>query len=288
MFGKSFIFQVEKLYLSLIKCLYMKPLIACLLLVLVLFSSSCITNKDVVYLQNKGTIANDSLQIKALAQPYRVQIDDILSINVKALDEELVKIFNPTNTNAGGNIGQSEQGLYFNGFTVDLHGNIEFPILGEINVLGYTVEEIEDKVKDLLLEKYFKETAQIFVTVKLAGLRYTTLGEIGNKGTQVLYRDRVNILEAVANAGDISQTGNRKDVLIVRQYPDGQKIHHIDLTDIAAMESEFYYIQPNDIIMVKPLKRKALGAGQTATQTITTVASIFSVLVSTYFLARNL
>ncbi len=288
MFGKSFIFQVEKLYLSLIKCLYMKPLIACLLLVLVLFSSSCITNKDVVYLQNKGTIANDSLQIKALAQPYRVQIDDILSINVKALDEELVKIFNPTNTNAGGNIGQSEQGLYFNGFTVDLHGNIEFPILGEINVLGYTVEEIEDKVKDLLLEKYFKETAQIFVTVKLAGLRYTTLGEIGNKGTQVLYRERVNILEAVANAGDIAQTGDRKDVLIVRQYPDGQKIHHIDLTDIAAMESEFYYIQPNDIIMVKPLKRKALGAGQTATQTITTVASIFSVLVSTYFLARNL
>lgn len=288
MFGKSFIFQVEKLYLSLIKCLNMKPLIACLLLVLVLFSSSCITNKDVVYLQNKGTIANDSLQIKALAQPYRVQIDDILSINVKALDEELVKIFNPTNTNAGGNIGQSEQGLYFNGFTVDLHGNIEFPILGEINVLGYTVEEIEDKVKDLLLEKYFKETAQIFVTVKLAGLRYTTLGEIGNKGTQVLYRERVNILEAVANAGDIAQTGDRKDVLIVRQYPDGQKIHHIDLTDIAAMESEFYYIQPNDIIMVKPLKRKALGAGQTATQTITTVASIFSVLVSTYFLARNL
>lgn len=288
MFGKSFIFQVEKLYLSLIKCLYMKPLIACLLLVLVLFSSSCITNKDVVYLQNKGTIANDSLQIKALAQPYRVQIDDILSINVKALDEELVKIFNPTNTNVGGNIGQSEQGLYFNGFTVDLHGNIEFPILGEINVLGYTVEEIEDKVKDLLLEKYFKETAQIFVTVKLAGLRYTTLGEIGNKGTQVLYRERVNILEAVANAGDITQTGDRKDVLIVRQYPDGQKIHHIDLTDIAAMESEFYYIQPNDIIMVKPLKRKALGAGQTATQTITTVASIFSVLVSTYFLARNL
>lgn len=266
----------------------MKPLIACILLVLGVFSTSCITNKDVVYLQNKGTVANDSLQIKALAQPYRVQIDDILSINVKALDEELVQIFNPTTTNNTGNIGQSEQGLYFNGFTVDLHGNIEFPILGEINVLGYTVEEIEDRVKALLLEKYFKETAQIFVTVKLAGLRYTTLGEIDNKGTQVLYRERVNILEAIANAGDITQTGDRKDVLIVRQYPDGQKIHHIDLTDIAAMKSEYYYIQPNDIIMVKPLKRKALGAGQTATQTITTVASIFSVLVSTYFLAKNL
>ena len=76
--------------------------------------------------------------------------------------------------------------------------------------------------------------------------------------------------------------------MVVRQYPAGQKIHHIDLTDIAAMQSPYYYIQPNDIIMVKPLKRKAIGAGQTAIQNITTIASIFSVLVSTIFLTRNL
>ena len=107
----------------------------------------------------------------------------------------------------------------------------------------------------------------------MSGLKYSTLGEIENKGTQVLYQDRVNILEAIANAGDITQTGDRKDVLILRQYPQGQKIHHIDLTDMAAMKSEFYYIQPNDIIMVKPLKRKSLGGGQTATQTLTTIAS---------------
>ncbi|OEK08833.1 sugar transporter [Flavivirga aquatica] len=246
--------------------------------------SSCITNKDVVYLQDKGTKVNDSLQIQALSKPYRVQVNDVLSIDVKALDKELVEIFNPT-TSA---MGKTQQSLYFNGFTVDLHGNIEFPILGELNVLGFTVEEIEEKVKSELLLKYFKKTAQIFVTVKLAGLKYTTLGEIGSKGSNVLYQDRVNILEAIANAGDILDTGDRKDVLIVRQYPGGQKIHHIDLTNITAMKSEFYFIQPNDLIMVKPLKRKAIGAGQTATQTLTTIASIFSVLVSTYFLARNL
>lgn len=98
----------------------------------------------------------------------------------------------------------------------------------------------------------------------------------------------MNIIEALANAGDISQTGDRRDVLIIRQYPNGQKIHHIDLTSINAMSSPFYYIQPNDIILVKPLKRKAFGFGQTAIQNITTVSSIFSVLVSTYFLTRNL
>jgi polysaccharide export outer membrane protein len=239
------------------------------LLVFSLLFSSCITNKDVVYLQDKGTKIDGTAQISTLAKPYRLQVNDILSIDVKALDKELVEIFNPTSKE----IGNTPEALYFTGFTVDL---------------GYTVKEVEKKVEKLLLLKYFKETAQIFVTVKLAGLKYTTLGEISNRGTRVLYQDRVNILEAIANAGDIRDTGDRKDVLILRQYPEGQKIHHIDLTDYAALKSEFFYIKPNDIIMVKPLKRKALGAGQTAVQSITAVASIFSVLVSTFFLVRNL
>lgn len=252
------------------------------------FCTSCITNKDVVYLQDKGTVISDSLQIQALAKPYRVQINDILSVSIKSTDSELkklVEIFQPTEqAGAAGN----SQNLYFTGFTVDLHGNIEFPILDKINVLGYTTEEIEDKVMAALLEKYLKDVSKIFVTVKLAGLRYTVTGEVGGGGVLTLFQDRANIIEALANAGDISDTGDRTDVLVIRQYPNGQQIHHIDLTDVAAMKSPYYYIQPNDMILVKPLKRKALGAGQTATQTVTTIASIFSVLVSTYFLAKNL
>lgn len=258
-----------------------------LCIIFVIQLSSCITNKDVVYLQDKGTMDRDSLQIREFSKPYRVQINDILSINVRALDEELTSIFNPVE-NVGVNSQQGQSSLYFNGFTVDLHGNIKFPILGEINVLGFTIKEIEAKVKSELLKQYFKETAEIFVTVKLAGLRYTVTGEVGGTGVYTLFQDRVNIIEALANAGDIATTGDRKDVLVIRQYPDGQKIHHIDLTDITAMKSPYYYIQPNDMILVKPLKRKALGAGETASQTLTTVASIFSVLVSTYFLTRNL
>jgi len=258
-----------------------------LLFLSALFLSSCITRKDVVYLQDKGTIVNDSLAIREASKPYRVQINDLLKISVSALGEdveEATKIFNPTPDE----IGSSQEQLYFTGYTVDLHGNIEFPEIGEVNVLGYTLKEIEEKLEAVFYEKYFKESAELYITVKLPGLKYTTVGEIGVTGTNVLFQDRVNIIEAIANSGDITQTGDRTDVLIVRQYPQGQKIHHIDLTDIAAMHSEFYYIKPNDIIMVKPLKRKALGAGQTATQTFTTIASIFSVIISTYFLARNL
>ena len=263
----------------------MKRLILFICTVISVFFSSCITNKDVVYFQDKGTILSDSLLLKETSKPYRVQVNDILSIKVKALDNELTAIFNPVETAGGSSAGGSQ--LYFNGFTVDLHGNIKFPILGDISVLGFTIDEIEVKVKSELLKQYFKDTAELFVTVKLAGLRYTTIGEVGT-GVHTLYQDRVNIIEALANAGDIKTTGDRTDVMVIRQYPQGQKIHHIDLTDLAAMQSPYYYIQPNDMILVKPLKRKAIGAGETFTQTLTTVASIFAIIVSTYFLTKNL
>jgi len=264
----------------------MKQFIWFYLLIFGLFFNSCISNRDIVYLQDKGTTVDASAQIQSMATPYRVQVNDILSINIKSTDNELkqlVEIFQPTEQSTG---MVNAQSLYFSGFTVDLHGNIEFPILDKINVLGFTTDEIEEKVKQALLDNYLKDVSKIFVTVKLAGLRYTVTGEVGGGGVLTLFQDRVNIIEALANAGDIADTGDRKDVLVIRQYPDGQKIHHIDLTDKAAMKSPYYYIQPNDMILVKPLKRKALGAGQTASQTITTVASIFSVLVSTYLLTR--
>lgn len=255
------------------------------LILLVFLVTSCITNKDIVYLQEDKNVENDSMLAKEMVKPYRVQVGDILRIGVKALDKELTEIFNPSDL---GGQSQTQADLYFTGFTIDMHGNIEFPILGEINVLGLTLDEVESKVESLLLEKYFKETAQIFVTVKLPGLNYSVVGEVRGGGSKVLFKERVNIIEAITSAGDIMPTGDRKDVLVIRQYPQGQEIHHIDLTTIDAMKSPFYYVQPNDMILVKPLKRKSLGAGQTAVQTFSTIASIFSVLVSTYFLAKNL
>ncbi|KAB1067012.1 sugar transporter [Tamlana haliotis] len=250
---------------------------------------SCITNKDVVYLQENEDGSDSIPVLRELPKPYKVQVNDLLSINVKALDEELTKIFNPVQTNTNGtNTQQSQSALYFNGFTVDDHGKIKFPILGEITVLGYTTTEIEEIVKQELLEQYFKETAELFVTVRLPGVTYTVTGEVNGTGIYTIFEDRVNIIDALANAGDISLTGNRKDILIVRQYPDGQRIHHIDLTDIKAMNSPYYYIQPNDIILVKPLKRKVLGAGQTVMQNFATVLSILAGITSIYVLTKSL
>jgi polysaccharide export outer membrane protein len=260
----------------------MKKLYAVVVLALLLLGSSCIPQKELTYLQLKEG-QPDSLQVLTEVQkPYRVQINDILNVQVKALDQEATSILNPAgdaNLNAS-----SQERAYFDGFTVDLRGNIRIPIIGEVQVLGLTTEEIQSLIEKRLLEEQFKETAEIFVTVKLAGLRYTATGEVGSPGTNVLFQERVNIFEALANVGDVAITGNRKEVMIIRQYPQGQEIHYVDLTDRAVMQSPYYYIQPNDMIYVQPLKQKSWGTGTTGGETLTTLTAVLGLFLTTTIL----
>ncbi|MFD2550385.1 polysaccharide biosynthesis/export family protein [Bizionia sediminis] len=264
----------------------MKSLFFIAVCLLGLFSVSCIPNKELVYLQNKA-MATDSLVVVSEKQaPYRVQINDILNIRVKAMDQRNIQMFNPTGAtdlNATG-----DERAFFDGFTVDLHGNIRIPILGEVRVLGYTTDEIETMLETKLLEEELKETSNIFVTVKLTGLRFTVTGEVGSTGTQTLYQPRVNIFEALANAGDILVTGDRKSVAVIRQYPNGQKIHHVNLLDVDVMNSPYYYIQMNDIIYVKPLKQKTWGTGVTGLQTFGTIMTVVSFVTTTILLIDRL
>ncbi|EDP94275.1 polysaccharide biosynthesis/export family protein [Kordia algicida OT-1] len=255
----------------------------------IIFSlTSCVTNKELTYFGEKET--DEALieqSIRMNEKPYRVQVGDLLSISIKSTDKRLVAMFQPVAAENAAGI-QSEQSLYYNGFTVSKHGNIEIPILGKMNVLAYTLDEIEESVKKKLLDEYFNKAEDLFIVVKLAGLRFTVTGEVVNTGIYTLFQDRVNIIEALASAGDITTVGNRKDVLIIRQYPQGQKIHHIDLTSVDAFDSPYYYIQPNDMIYVKPLKQKSLGTGTTLVQSITTVVTVLSLVTSVLVLSRNL
>ncbi|KVV13942.1 polysaccharide biosynthesis/export family protein [Flavobacterium sp. TAB 87] len=258
----------------------------CLLLLLSVFVTSCIPLNDLVYLQDKDTKGIERAVSAVESKPYRLQTNDVISINIKAIDPKLVSIFNTTNSESGSAQGRSETALYFDGFTVDDHGNIRIPVLGEINVLGFTLEEVRLKIENTLLDTYFKAEANIFVTVKLAGFRYTINGEVGSTGTKVLYKDNVNVLEAIANAGDITITGNRKAVTIIRQLPTGIEMHTIDLTDINVIHSPYYHLQPNDYIYVKPLKQKTWGTGKTGIESIGTIITILSLATTTYVLLK--
>lgn len=255
------------------------------LFIAVLFSS-CISTKRLTYLQEGDIKADSIIALRKKQEPYRLQINDLLSIRVKALDQETVGIFNPigdANLNATG-----EERLYYDGFVVDPHGNIRIPTLGEVNVLGYTVEEVREEIEKRLLSDYFKAEANIFVTVKIAGIRYTISGEISSPGSKIIYRDQVSIMEAIANSGDIPVTGDKTNVIIIRQYPLGQKVHHIDLTSIDAMNSPYYYVQPNDLILINPLPEKSIGTGITGLDTFRTILTIFTAAATTILLFTRL
>lgn len=248
-----------------------------LLIGISIFFVSCIPTKDLIYLQNKSGTEIETSISEVMLKPYRLQINDVLSISIKASDPSLVTIFNTTN---GGETGKSDTSLYFDGFTIDNHGNIRIPILGEINTIGFTVEELRQKIENQLLADYFKKEANIFVNVKLAGFKYTINGEVGSVGTKLLFQDHVNILEAVANSGDISITGDRKAVTIIRQTPSGVEMHDIDLTDINVLKSPYYNLQPNDYIYVKPLKQKTWGTGTIGLQSIGTIMTFISLITT--------
>ena len=191
------------------------------IIILTTFLTSCIPNKELVYFQ--GEPSSKNTVYKMLNEPYKLQVNDILNIRLKADDETLVALFNQSQQVGVQTTNQFNEGnLYFTSYTIDRHGNIRIPYVGDLNVLGYTEKEVREKIENEL-RKYFKESSTIFVTVKLAGIRFTVLGEVTNPGTLVLFQNQVNIVEALANAGDITITGNRKKVTIIRKHGRNKK-----------------------------------------------------------------
>ncbi|MDH5414510.1 MAG: polysaccharide biosynthesis/export family protein, partial [Flavobacteriaceae bacterium] len=171
----------------------------------ILLFSSCIPNKDLVYFQGDPILKNTVNKI--LNDPYKLQVNDILDIRLKANDEKLVALFNQSLNQNTSSVGQlNEANLYFNSYSIDKNGNIRLPYIGDLNVLGYTEKEVREKIEEGLA-KFFVDMSNIFVTVKLGGIRFTVLGEVTSPGTLVLFQNQVNIIEAIANAGDITITG---------------------------------------------------------------------------------
>lgn len=219
-------------------------------------------------------------------EPYRLQVNDILYIDIKAENPENVSLFKSGANNEAGGASKGE-GLYFNGYSIDRHGNIRIPYIGDLNVLGYTEKEVREKI-EVELGKFLKNPELVFVTVKLAGIRFVVTGEVGSPGTLNLMQNEVTIIDAIANAGEITGFGNKQEVTVIRKSLDGVKKYTLDFTKIDVFESDNFYIQPNDIIYVAPLKQKAWGTGTTGLQTFSTAVTILSFLVSSVLLVKNL
>ena len=252
------------------------------------FLASCVPNKDLIYLQGEPITKKNVYKLND--EPYRLQVDDVLSIELKAENEKYVALFKKTNIpfQTGNSTNGFETGTSPQiGYRIDRHGNIRLPRIGEINVLGYTTKEVRLKLEEELL-KYLTDKESFFVSVDLSGIKYTVIGEIESPGPKVIYQNRVSILDAISNSGDITVNGNKKKVEILRSTVNGRKKYVLDLTKVEIFDSEVFYIQSNDIINIIPLKQKSWGTGTTGLQSLSTLVSIFTLVTSTILLVRNL
>ncbi|MBD8490062.1 polysaccharide biosynthesis/export family protein [Echinicola sp. CAU 1574] len=245
-----------------------------LTVVFILSFSSCISNKKIIYLQDEDqSIPEDSLVSYDLAE-YRLQYNDIIDVKALTAEDMIREGFNfredPGQNNRMG-MGQGGGDIYYmTGYTVDKEGYIRIPLAGRIFVRDMTLEEARLSIEEAL-RKYV--TTELYVRVKLGGIRYTAFGEFRKPGKYVILQDRMTIFEAIANAGDMTVVAKRDEVLLIRQYPDGTKLHTIDLTDRSIIQSPYYFIQPNDQLYAEPMKVRELGAGENTAQSLALIIS---------------
>lgn len=245
-----------------------------ILMLSILFLGSCVPKKRLTYLQEPEEAR--AQQYTLSRSLYKVQPNDMLSITIRSFDEETSQLFNIARDGQNAALQAGDILFYLQGYSVDLDGNINVPVIGQLNVLNKSIDEIQQVIKSQL-ETYFTEDA-IFVSVQLAGIRYSVVGEVNRPGRYVIYQNQANILEALAQAGDITTVGDRKQVMILRQTNSNEvRTLYLDLTDADVINNADYFIQPNDVINVMPLPQKSFGIGTTGFQTF---SQIFSVAVS--------
>ena len=258
-----------------------------LILVSVFMLNACRSVNSVTYLSNAGDNEEFTNPV-SLQQNYAVRPYDILHVTVTSYNKEMMNFFN-AKSNAqyqqggkeGANVQQVGANFFFNGYTVDRNGEIELPLVGKVLVKNLSTEEVKVKLTETLRKKI----EDINVEVKFVSFNITLLGEIGRKGIMNVFNERINMLEAIAMAGGITDYGNKKDMLLIRATEQGSKAIPIDLTNKSLLSSEYFYLQPNDVLIVKPVKTKLVRLNFTD---YSTFLSTISATITTIVLIINL
>ena len=230
-----------------------------------LSATSCGTPKNVAYFQDLNN--NPDTVITLQNRVITVKPTDKIYVGVKSKDPQISQLFNLTGGTSGSSAYNMSQDAYY--YTVDSKGDIDFPVVGKIQVAGLTREEIAEKVKKSLVDASLVKDPT--VTVGLSNLHYSMMGEVAKPGQYAIEEEKVTILDAISKAGDLTIQGRRQDVMVLRQENGHQKIYKIDLCsgkDI--FNSPAYYLQQNDVVYVTPndtKKRSSTLNGNTVQST---------------------
>ena len=214
--------------------------------------ASCASSKKVVYLQDVDV----NKRIKAECE-YKTVIhtDDLLSIIVSCDDLESALPFNTPMIGLGREVNTTSTQQIPRGYLVDKNGEIDFPVLGKLKVVGISRNELAEMLKEKLSE-YLKNP---IVTIQFQNFKVTILGEVKSPGSYKVVSERVSLFDALGMAGDLQINGKRKNVLVMREQGDEKVFARIDLTPSDFIDSPFFYLQQNDVVYVEPNKGRIAG-----------------------------
>jgi polysaccharide export outer membrane protein len=214
--------------------------------------TSCVTQLRVEYVQdaNKSVIAFDESEFP----DYTLKSNDELYIRINSLDEEAANVF----TNASQQEALSPYAASMLSYSIDKEGNLFLPVIGKVFVKGKTLSEVSILLRDSLIHVL----NQPLVSVKLVNRYVSILGEVRDPGHFSYSQEKLSVFDALGLAGDITDYGNRENVLIIRNE-NGKNIRaNMNLTGSDVLSSSYYYLRPNDIVYVKPLRNKFWGMRQ--------------------------
>lgn len=243
--------------------------------------TSCVQTKQIVYFQGDTT---SYLSLKTPTAPIRViSPNDILAIIVTSLDESSNLIFNAPNINnlTYSNFSSSSMSIRSQpmGYFIDSLGFTNMPLVGRVKLSGLTVNKAADSVK-VKLEKYLKNPS---VSIRILNHKFSILGEVNRPGVYNMVDEKITITEALGIAGDLTIFGKRENILLIRELKDkGQtELVRLDLRNRDIFQSKYFYLEPNDVLYVEPLKTKATATDQNyqLVPIFTGIASALGILI---------
>ncbi len=254
------------------KAMYTLKVIAKLLVIISLFSS-CVSQKKVQLLQEKSVEDISSGFINSRKTAYNLQPGDQLYIKVHSVDQKTSRLFQTDFPNP---MTATYQEL--NSYRVEEDGYINFSFIDKVYVKGMTVKEVNDLLQKTVNE-YFKEAT---VVVQLINWRVSILGEVQNPGTFIIKNKQINILQAIAQAGGTENFSNLKKVKLVRQTLEGSEMYYLDLTDNGVLQSDYFYLMPNDVVYVEPLNSKSFAFDNFPYSLILSTISTAAIIVALF------
>ena len=231
-----------------------------LIFLVFLIASSCTSTKRLVYLSDLPAAGTSTESINNRVE-LKIQPDDLLSITVNSLNPESNVLFNSGVLQTVGGTGSAAVTTHASeGYLVDKNGDINFPVLGKIHLLGMTKEQ----ATDILTTEIKKSVKNPIINIKFLNFRITILGEVNHPSSFSVSSERINVLEAIGLAGDLTVYGRRDNILVIREANGVRTTERVNLLSTSALDSPIYYLQQNDIVYVEPAKVKALQSSNSS------------------------